>query len=236
VNPSNRRFRMFRVLQTGRNSNHNFYLPCSGFELYGSLFSSVPSYQAEIEKAEMKDQSFLQFNYAHDFDTNGVCYYLGSRNGSAPWTNPGELGIIKVTCSELATQPPSAPCYAVVGRETVRCVSANKPDQWFIIDFKEKRIQPSHYTMRHYSSWDLEALRNWRFEGSNDGRNWVILRTHIEDKGLDFKGATHTWPIENQRGAYSMFRVYQTGNNSNNHLYLALSGFEVYGKLYLPQV
>ncbi len=37
------------------------------------------------------------------------------------------------------------------------------------MDLVDKYVQPTAYTLRHYSSWDVEALRNWNFEGSNDG-------------------------------------------------------------------
>ncbi len=32
--------------------------------------------------------------------------------------------------------------------------------------------------------------------------------------------------------SYSMFRIFQTGMNSNGHAYLALSGFEIYGSVW----
>ena len=87
-----------------------------------------------------------------------------------------------------------------------------------------------------YTSWDAEALRNWRLEASNDGHNWVVLRTHTDDNALNGKGSTASWPIERpeSKGAFSLFRLYQTGVNSNAHHYLACSGWEMYGKLYTP--
>ena len=68
---------------------------------------------------------------------------------------------------------------------------------------------------RHYNSWDLEALRNWRFEGSTDGQSWYTIMNHVDDQALDRKGASHTWTLPNIPGAFSMFRIWQTGLNSN---------------------
>ncbi len=35
------------------------------------------------------------------------------------------------------------------------------------------------YILRHYTSWNSEALRNWKFEGSNDAKNWECIKEHI---------------------------------------------------------
>ena len=50
------------------------------------------------------------------------------------------------------------------------------------------------------------------------------VMTHCQ--ALQAKGSTYTWKIENaqQKGFFSMFRLLQTGRNSNNHYYLACSG------------
>jgi hypothetical protein len=206
VNSQGRKYRLFRLLQTSRNSNNNFYLPCSGLEFYGILYNadqaqlplgsgavipqksqlnmlaessispqpvSLNPFQAPLPVAP--SNSFKTFNYHHDFDQNGIVWYLGTKFGTnKQWFNPCELGLARVTCSELASQPASAPASAAIGREVVRCVSASKPNQWFTIDFtvSGKRIRPTAYTLRHYNSWDLEALRNWRFEGSINGMDW----------------------------------------------------------------
>jgi hypothetical protein len=169
--------------------------------------------------------------YAYDFDQNGLFYWLGSKGKTVPWGNPGEAGIVTCTASTLANQPASKPAWAICGRETVRCVTLPQPKQWMAVDLRDKRIQPSHYTLRHYDSWDSEALRTWQFEGSVDGVNWDILRAHYNDGALNKKGATHTWVITNAPKAYRFLRIAQTGVNSNNNHYLSLSGLEVYGVL-----
>lgn len=122
----------------------------------------------------------------------------------------------------------SVPATEVVGREVLRCVTKAQPNSWFSIDFKDKMVQPTAYTLRHYSSWDVEALRNWNMEGSNDGVNWTIISKHTNDSSLNAKGATHTWAVQ-CKDAYRIFRILQWGLNSNRHYYLCLSGFEIYG-------
>ena len=75
---------------------------------------------------------------------------------------------------------------AIVGNQVVRCVTQALPDQWFVIDFGSARsVQPTHYTLRHYSSWDTEALRNWRLQGAIEAdphrAQWVTISEHKED-------------------------------------------------------
>ena len=68
------------------------------------------------------------------------------------------------------------------------------------------------------------------FQGSLDGKEWTIIREHINDTSLDKKSQPHTWKLETSN-YYSKFRVVQCGENSNRHLYLCLSGMELYGNL-----
>jgi hypothetical protein len=92
-------------------------------------------------------------------------------------------------------------------------------------------------------------------EGSNNGYTWNLIMCHKRDASLFGVGSTKTWPIPASndqspaaagaagaaasasasptRKAYRMFRVLQTGKNSNSNYYLSCSGFEVYGTLYV---
>jgi len=63
----------------------------------------------------------------------------------------------------------------------------------------------------------------------------VILREHRDDQSLSQRGESFTWPLDGTEEYFSKFRVYMTDRNSNSHLYLALSGFEIYGTLKLQQ-
>lgn len=221
------RYRMFRLIQTGRNSNNNYYLSLSGIEFYGTLYPT-------IEGSKDPPGAWKVFKYQRDFDANGILYYIGTNNGRGPWKNPGESGAVSVTASSLATNPPSLPAHHAVGLDVIRCCTLPKPDQWFIFDLRGRRVRPTHYSLRHYSSWDIEALRNWRFEGSVDGESWELIREHVNDSALARRGDAHTWAVTCET-AYTQFRILQTGANSNDHYYLCISGFEIYGALFIPE-
>jgi len=240
---SRQAYRHFRILQTGENSNKHHYLPLSGWELYGTLYkadgvtpwrwSSATAVAAE-SKAPASG-TVVEFAYSYDFDDKGIMYFLGCNYGQSSWRNPAELKLIRVTASSLATD--SQPTSAAVGREAVRCVTKPEPNSWFMFDLTPSRImvRPTAYTLRHYSSWDMECLRNWVLQGSVDGNTWVDLSVHKEDESLNGKGSTATWTLQKQQSMwFSYFRVLQTGPNSNKHFYLPLSGFEIYGSALIP--
>lgn len=116
----------------------------------------------------------------------------------------------------------SVPATAIVGRTAVRCVSAAAENQWFIVDFLGRLIRPTYYTLRHYSSYNVEALRSWRLEGSSDGVSWTWIRVHDNDDSLQASGQSFSWPLE-CADFYSMFRILMTGPNSNNTWYSIVS-------------
>eukprot|EP00494_Astrolonche_serrata_P030528 UN30796 len=137
----------------------------------------------------------------------------------------------KVEVRSSSLQNDSRPVSSVVGRESVRCVTRNQQRGWFIVDLMEMQVQPTHYQLRHYRSWDTEALRSWVFEGSTDGTHWDSLREHKNDQTLNKAGQVGTWEIPDITKSYSKFRILMTDLNSNRQSYLALSGFEVYGRM-----
>ena len=173
-----------------------------------------------------------QFDYrgGPDFGSTGIIAHLAGLPGER-YTNPAEAGLITVTASSLA--PDSSPPSAVLGNEVVRFVTRAAPNSWVQFDFGQYRVAPTHYALRHYASWDTEALRSWTLEGSEDGTTWCLLSMVQNDASLNQRGATHTWAT-NQLFAgvhFRYLRLTQRGPNSNRHHFLALSGFEVHGAL-----
>jgi hypothetical protein len=166
------------------------------------------------------------FQYQQDLDMNGLFYYLGTKGHTQPYQNPATIGECTCRCSALMAD--SAPIDSLIGREACRIVSKPMRGAWVSVSIQNYVIKPNAYTLRHYSSWDTEALRNWRLEGSLDGSKWVIIREHKQDTSLNQKAQPHTWRVEAE-GYFSKFRILQFDKNSNHHLYLALSSMEIYG-------
>lgn len=188
--------------------------------------------QASAQPAPNKPKPIGVFKHQADFDDNGIVAHLAGRPHS-PYKNPAEAQLVAVRSSSLGAD--SMPATALVGNQAVRCVTKPLPNSWFEVDFQQYRVAPTHYSLRHYATWATEALRHWTLEASPDGQSWHLLSNHINDKALDKPGDTHTWPVTTVAPDtfYRYFRITQRGLNSNNHHYLALSGFEVYGQLAL---
>ena len=155
------------------------------------------------------------FYYTKDFDENGIVYFLGTDWRTAPWRNPCDLGLVSVTSSRLSND--STPASAICGREIVRCVCLAEKNNWFMIDFRNLYVRPTHYSLKHYNTWDTECLRNWYLEGTNDLRKFKILREHKKDKSINGKGGTATFTLDTQGKRYRAFRIRQFGPNSNKH-------------------
>ena len=165
-----------------------------------------------------------------DFGDTGIIAHLAGRPGQ-PYRNPAEAGLITVRASSVMSD--SAPPSAVVGNEVVRFCTRSLANSWVEVDFGQYRVAPTHYALRHYSSWDSEALRSWTLEGSDDGSHWRLLSMVENDASLNRRGATHTWPVNGlHTGVYFRYlRLTQRGPNANQHHYLALSGLELHGLL-----
>ena len=118
--------------------------------------------------------------------------------------------------------------FIILCRTAVRCLTDEKENAWFSVDFLGSEIKPTHYTLRHYILWNIESLRSWIFEGSQNGKQWTTISKHIRDESLSQKGASHTWKVQCNE-FYSHFRIQMTDKNDNGHWFLCCSGFEIYG-------
>ncbi|ETO01042.1 hypothetical protein RFI_36398 [Reticulomyxa filosa] len=114
------------------------------------------------------------------------------------WQNPVLCGDIYLLYSSIASDSKHAHC--VIGRELIRFVKEPKKRSLFVIDFKDIKIIPTHYSLKHYIIFNTGRLRNWKFEPSDDSTDgvngqWMSMITNNNDQLLNRKVATHTWTI-----------------------------------------
>lgn len=175
------------------------------------------------------------FKYQSDFDENGLIYFIGTNGKSTEWVNPGQYGLVSVTCSE-GKHLPYGKLEDILSRDSIsiNCHTKDNKKAWFAIDLGVYLI-PTAYTLRHARGYAKSALRNWMFQMSKDGVNWQTLITHIDDKSLVEPGSTCTWMIgcvSEETQGFRHVRIQQNGRNASAHThYLSLSGFEIYGKV-----
>ncbi|XP_073067510.1 E3 ubiquitin-protein ligase HECTD1 isoform X10 [Manis javanica] len=178
-------------------------------------------------------QNFV-FRHQHDFDENGIIYWIGTNAKTAyEWVNPAAYGLVVVTSSE-GRNLPYGRLEDILSRDNsaLNCHSNDDKNAWFAIDLGLWVI-PSAYTLRHARGYGRSALRNWDFQVSKDGQNWTSLYTHVDDCSLNEPGSTATWPLDppkDEKQGWRHVRIKQMGKNASGQThYLSLSGFELYG-------
>jgi hypothetical protein len=86
--------------------------------------------------------------------------------------------------------------------------------------------------MRHGYTAQGHALRNWAFEGSEDGLSWHMIRRHENDETMGDKfelKETGSFDVSTSL-FFSFFRITVTGPTSTGSEYLMVAGFEMYGE------
>lgn len=152
---------------------------------------------------KLRDPKYQTFKHSHDFDENGVIYFIGT-NGktSSEWVNPAQYGLVTVTSSD-GRNLPYGRVEDILSRDTsaLNCHTNDDKRSWFSIDLGLYLI-PTCYTLRHARGYGRSALRNWYFQMSRDGNTWTTLYTHTDDSSLNDPGSTATWPIEVPQDEY----------------------------------
>lgn len=189
--------------------------------------------------------SLINFVYDHDFDENGVFFYLGSEGKQVPFRNPHETGQIRVFSSSIGKGKLSD----LINRELVNLRTLNEPQSYFGVDIGEDRcLVPSCYSIMNRAS-SSHVMLCWQLEASNDKINFEILDTRIfltndikmnselekERNMLKEPGCTSTWGIDpgykdKFPSGFRYFILKQIGKNSSGAYNMAISGFEIYGK------
>ncbi len=171
----------------------------------------------------------LQFPFTPELEMKGIVHYLATNGGKDEYANPHLLGVLTVSASSLER----GLMLDLVAQEPNELWTRPVPASWFCVDFKNRRVRPCHYSLRHGGLHKTDFLRHWDLLGSNDGQTWTLLRRHTADNSLRAGNfAVSTWDVVGCKTSYRMFRVIQTGHNSSRHNFLALSGFEIYGELF----
>ncbi|PNF13828.1 hypothetical protein B7P43_G12448, partial [Cryptotermes secundus] len=183
---------------------------------------------------KLKEGQKLTFRHQHDFDENGIIYWIGTNAKTSPeWVNPGQYGLVMVTSSD-GRNLPYGRLEDILSRDSsaLNCHTNDDKRAWFAIDLG-LWVLPSSYTLRHARGYGRSALRNWLFQVSKDGLNWTTLYTHVDDGSLNEPGSTSSWPLEpptEEAQGWRHIRLQQTGKNASGQThYLSLSGFEIYG-------
>jgi hypothetical protein len=154
---------------------------------------------------------------------DGLISYLTAKCGG----NVHDKGAVEVTASSVNGSS-FAPRNVTDLRTKLSFASDNKPGQWICLDFKELRIEPTHYTIQT-SGWGGYQcpLKSWAIEGS-DGDSWTEIDCHENNSDFNDKFTVKTFAIS-RSGSFRKIRLRQTGKNHRDNNHLILSDFEVFG-------
>lgn len=160
---------------------------------------------------------------------NGIIHWLATTFGRSTWKSPVSLGTMAVFSSSLER----GTIVSILDEAPSELWTQNVPASYVSIDFMRYRVNPTSYALRHGGAHKRDYLRNWDFQGSNDGKMWTTLRRHSNDDGLNGQFGVKVFSLLMPPAVpYQYFRIIQTGHNSSGNNFLVLCGFEVFGELW----
>ena len=132
--------------------------------------------RAELPAPVVKPQVH-HFKHNHDFDMNGILYYIGTDHGrEKTWTNPASNNKVKIDISHPAMSSSSMKKEDIIARSSVPAYWGGTAPTWFILDLgADCRVLCDCYSLRHGYNSTNSYIQNWQFSGSLDGQNWVLL-------------------------------------------------------------
>jgi len=173
-----------------------------------------------------------------NFDKNGVLYNLATQFGDRAYTNPKESGVIDIRFSPDGANYYSKSTGHLTGNyeKSAKIIAENKhpgdnatqwskgaPNAWFVIDLKNAKVKLTKYVYRGDYGGGNNHPKTWELQGSNDGTNWVTLKTHNNDSSVSMTNCGG-WDVQATE-AFSQFKIQNKG--APNHL--CCSGIEFYG-------
>jgi hypothetical protein len=184
------------------------------------LLLFIPSYPLPESRFHVAD---FPFDSSHPF--KGIVSHLSSECGG----NVHTQGIVSITASSNMHNV----CHQVADYNwTNYWNSCNEPNSWIQFDFKNRKISPTHYTVKSDGNGGYHLLK-WALDGSNDGTSWTNLDRR-ETKDLDGDYIVKSYECGSIQGSRSFFRfvrLTQTGPNTSRRCDLQLANLEFFGEV-----
>jgi hypothetical protein len=107
-------------------------------------------------------------------------------------------------------------------------ISKSGKAQWFCLDFRDRKVRPTHYSLRSHSG--DAYLKSWIIEGSEDEKEWTELDRQMNTTSLKGKYREMAFEIANPV-MFRYIRLASAGDNHNSNSLLCASGFELFGEI-----
>jgi predicted nucleic acid-binding Zn-ribbon protein len=165
---------------------------------------------------------------------NGIISHLTKQCGG----NVHQRGIVVVTGSEALTSGDDYAPLNVVNFESGDAFitqgtepSDNIGHNWMCYDFKDRRVIPTHYTIRsHNDPKDKEHLKTWVVETSADGGIWRQIDSKTNNSDLNGFRNTRTFAVS-ASDPCRFIRLVNKGRNHKGDFRLQVEAWEIFGTL-----
>jgi hypothetical protein len=169
--------------------------------------------------------SFVKREYQDGSEFNGILAFL-----TLKYSNLRDIVGIRPSKEGLGD------AYSLTGDgQNVNWYTANEPNSWLEIDFKDRVVLLSSYVVRSRYSAD-HIPRNWVIECKNENTEYVVIDTRKNDGTLigAEKHGNFVCPSQSDYPCFRYIGLRQTGKNSSNYDVLCFSKIELFGRLLEP--
>lgn len=172
--------------------------------------------------AEGQEKKELKVSRYATYAPEGIFYYIRSKCRK----NPHEAGEVEVTASSMYSSTSKPEAVLDWGTKTF-WQSQEQPDQWLMIDLKNRSIAVSQIGILRTGSF---FAKKWELLGSNDGNEWEsVFRS---DTNVCLRGSFLNDMVLVQVGsskAYSKFKFVSLAANYKQTKSFGFSAVEFFG-------
>ena len=222
----------FKKLQPNKRYSYKLYL-YKEKNVVNQNHGFDPEFVIKFDKSSLSfttnrfDFEDKHFSYSHDYDTNGICYFLGTNYDQNKWINPAISNKIKLKSSGWY----KGSINDMVERTPKCSFSSSVKNSWITFNFGDIAIKPTHYTLRHYEN-DSYYIKKWNILGSSDSVNWEIINSHSHwISPFGGPGKSKTFKVKTTK-YYKYFKIQMSGRNSSDNWCITINGFEIYGYIW----
>lgn len=223
-------------LNLSAESMHEFTSKFDINDLTHGIWEQICERLNQTEKRIQNNKSmdrfaFKSFEYSENKPFSGILNYLMQQN-------KGKISDeINLTASSYFSQNEKYQIQNITSFEEENNGFATNSIEgsWICVDFKDKRIIPTYYSIKIIGSYfygSSYCLKNWAIETSNDNKEWEVIDEVSNYSEFGGSLSTRTFKIEKQpKNEIKYIRIRLTGKDSLGTYYLGLNSFEIFGHL-----
>lgn len=192
-------------------------------EIWDTFSRRCAKGRKDENKSDRYKQKDVKLLYEENHEFEGIISYLKKKSN-------GDIDkLLTITSTKLENQ--SHPVkHAIDFEDKDHYFSTGFENGWICFDFKENKVNMTHYTIRNYNG--ICNPKSWVIEGKNEegSDKWEAIDERNNEEKMKGSGVTHTFPIQKSKEkAFRYIRMRSTGIDWDNSNYLAFNAIEFYG-------